>query len=109
MIIELVGIVASPKNRTELGKALSSLQELTRAEPGCLSCHMYQNWSDTNVLYIESRWATKDNLTQHIRSAKYKRLLLLMELGIEPPTIEFLTVNDIKGLDFIEATLQRSA
>jgi len=103
MIIELVGIVASTKNRTELGEALCSLLEPTRAEPGCLSCLIYQNWADTNVLYIESRWATLDNLINHIRSDKYKWLLLLMELGVEPPTIEFLTVSDVKGLDFIEA------
>jgi quinol monooxygenase YgiN len=106
MIIELVGIVASPKNGTELGKALSSLLGPTRAEPGCLSCLLYQDWFDTNVLYIESRWATLDNLIHHVRSDNYKRLLLLMELGAEPPNIEFLTVNDVKGLDFIETTRQ---
>lgn len=106
MIIELVGIVASPKNRTELGKALASLLEPTRAEPGCLSCLLYQNWSDANVLYIESRWATLDNLIHHICSDRYKWLLLLMELGVERPTIEFLTVSEVKGLDFIEANRQ---
>ena len=106
MIIELVGIVASPKNRTGVGKALCSLLAPTQAEPGCLSCLVLQNWSDANVLYIESRWATPDDLIHHIRSDRYKWLLLLMELGVERPTIEFLTVSEVKGLEFIEAARQ---
>jgi quinol monooxygenase YgiN len=103
MIIELVGIIASPRNRAELGRALSSLLGPTQAEPGCISCLLYQDWSDANVLYLESRWNTLSDLIQHIRSDRYKRLLLLMELGVETPTIEVLTVTDVRGLDFIEA------
>jgi quinol monooxygenase YgiN len=103
MIIELVGIIASPRNRAELGRALSSLLGPTQAEPGCISCLLYQDWSDANVLYLESRWNTLSDLIHHIRSDRYKRLLLLMELGVETPTIEVLTVTDVRGLDFIEA------
>lgn len=106
MIIELVGIVAPAEKRDELGKALSYLIVPTQVEPGCLSCLLYQDWSDANVIYIESRWETLSDLTQHICSDAYKRLLLLMELGAEPPAIEFLTVTEVRGLDFIE-TLRR--
>jgi quinol monooxygenase YgiN len=108
MIIELVGIVASPNNRAELGRALFSLLGQIRAEPGCKSCLLYQDWSDANVLYIESRWETLSDLKHHIRSEKYKWLLLLIELGVERPAIEFLTVTEVKGLDFIEATREVS-
>jgi quinol monooxygenase YgiN len=103
MIIKLVGIVTSPENREKLGRALSSLLGPTRVEPGCVSCMLYQDWSDANVLYIESRWNTADDLIQHIQSGEYKKLLHLMELGIEPPVVEVLTVSEAKGLDFIEA------
>jgi quinol monooxygenase YgiN len=106
MIIELVGIVAPPEKRDELCKVLSSWLEPTRVEPGCLSCLLYQDWSDANVLYIESRWETLNDLIYHIGSDRYKRLLLLMEMGVEQPTIEFLTVSEVRGLDFIEAIRQ---
>ena len=106
MFIELVGIVASPKNRVELGKALFSLLKNIQAEPGCISCLLYQDWSDGKALYIESRWEALNDLVQHIRSDRYKMLLLLMELGVERPAIEFLTVTEVKGLDFIEAARQ---
>jgi len=106
MIIGLVGIVASPEKREDLGRALFSLLGPIQVEPGCLSCILYQDWSDANVLYIESRWETLNDLIHHILSDTYKRLLLLIELGVEPPTIEFLTVSEVRGLDFIEAVRQ---
>lgn len=106
MIIELVGIVSSPEKSGELGRALSSLLGRTQVQPGCLSCLLYQDWSDENVLYLESRWETPNDLLHHIRSDSYKWLLLLIELGIEPPSIEFLTVSEVRGMDLIEVTRQ---
>ena len=101
MIIEWVGIVASPENRADLGRALRSLTGPTQVERGCMSCLTYQDWEDADVLYLETRWETFDHLINHIQSDSYKSLLRLMELGVEPPTIEFLTVNEIRGLDLI--------
>lgn len=102
MIVQIVGIVARPDNQGELGKALCSLLGPTQVEKGCLSCLLYQAWSNPNVLYIESRWETNADLIKHIRSDNYKRLILLMELGDEAPTVEFLTVTEVKGLEFIK-------
>jgi quinol monooxygenase YgiN len=106
MIIELVGIVAPSEKRDELCRALSSLIGQTQVEAGCLSCLLYQDWADENVLYIESRWDTLIDLIHHIGSDSYKRLLFLMEMGVEQPTIEFLAVSEVRGLDFIEAVRQ---
>jgi quinol monooxygenase YgiN len=106
MIIELLGFVASPDKRKDLSKALYSSLGPTRVEPGCVECRLYQDCSDTNTHYLESRWETSDDLIRHIRSDAFKRLLLLMELGAEAPSIEFFTVSDVKGLDFIEAARQ---
>ena len=44
----------------------------------------------------------REELLQHLRSQHYKRLLMLMDLGSEPPLIEFHTVTETKGLDLIE-------
>jgi quinol monooxygenase YgiN len=107
MIIELVGIVAPPEKREELGRALSYLLGPIQVEPGCLGCLLYRDWSDANVIHIESRWETLNDLTRHICSDAYKKILLLMELGAEPPAIEFLTVTEVRGLEFIEAVRRK--
>lgn len=107
MIIELLGFVAPPDKRTDLHQALHSLLGPTRVTPGCVECRLYQE-SDTKTHYLESRWETSDDLIRHIQSDAYKRLLLLMELGADAPSIEFLTVSDVKGLDFIQTARQKS-
>jgi quinol monooxygenase YgiN len=101
MVIAIVDIRASSKKYGELRKGLFSLSGPTEAEAGCKSCQLYQDTSDANVLRIETRWITQEDLLRHIRSYTYKRFLLLMELGSEQPTIEFYTVSELRGLDLI--------
>jgi len=105
MIIELLGFVAPPDKHTDLYMALFSSLGPTRVMPGCVGCRLYHE-ADTSTHYLESRWATVDDLIHHIRSDAYKRLLLLMELGATAPSIEFFTVSEVRGLDFIKAARQ---
>ena len=103
MIIQVVGIVAHPDMESELADALRALQEETGSTPGCMSCLLYQDWSSSSVLYLESRWEREEHLARYIASDTYKRLPALRDLLLEEPTIEFLKVTEKKGLDFIEA------
>jgi quinol monooxygenase YgiN len=107
MVIAIVAIKASSEKYGELRKALSSLSGPTEAEAGCKSCQLYQDVSDASVLRVETRWKTQGDLLRHIRSDTYKRLLLLMELGSEQPTIEFYTVSELRGLDLIREARER--
>jgi quinol monooxygenase YgiN len=108
MIIAIVAIRASSGKRDELRRALSSLSGPAEAEPGCTSWQLFQEVSDSNMLRVESRWKTQSDLFRHIRSDAYKKFLLLMELGAEPPTIEFYAVSELRGLDLIKAARQLS-
>ena len=103
MIIQVVGIVAHPDKESELAGALVTLKEETESKPGCMSCLLYQDWSSPSVLYLESRWEKEEHLVRYVASDTYKRLPGLKDLLLEEPTIEFLTVTERKGLDFIEA------
>jgi quinol monooxygenase YgiN len=108
MVIAIVDIKATSETREELRRALSSLSGPTEAEAGCTSCQLYQGVSEASVLRVESRWKEASDLLRHLRSDNYKRLLLMMELGVEAPTIEFFTVSELRGLDFIKAARERS-
>ncbi len=103
VVIEIVDIRAHPEKRDELRRALSSLAGPTEAEPGCTSCQLYQHVGDPGVLRVESYWKTETDFFRHIRSDAYKKFLLLMELGCEPPTVEFYTVSELRGLPLIQA------
>jgi quinol monooxygenase YgiN len=98
-IIEVVDIKSSPEKREELW----SLSGPTEAEPGCTSCQLYQPLADPNIVRVESHWRTQSDFYRHIRSDAYKKFLLLMELGCEPPTVEFYTVSESRGLGLVKA------
>lgn len=102
MIIEILGIFAAHGKLQELGKALASLVGPIQVQPGCLSCRLFTAWPNEDGLQMEARWDTQENLIRHLKSDIYKRLLLLMELSASPPTLEFLTVTEFRGLDLVE-------
>jgi quinol monooxygenase YgiN len=108
MVIAIVDIKSSLEKREELRQALCSLSGQTEAERGCTSCRLYQEVPDSGVLRIESRWIATSDLLRHIRSDSYKRMLLMMDMGIEPPSIEFYTVSAFRGLDLIYEARQLS-
>src|SRR5271154_6737353 len=95
MVIAIVDIKSSLEKREELRRALCSLLGQTEAERGCTSCQLYQQVPDSGLL-------------RHIRSDSYKRMLLLMELGVEPPSVEFYMVSAFRSLDLIYEARERS-
>lgn len=107
-IIEVVDIKTSPEKREELRRALSSLSGPTEAEPGCTRCQLYQPLSDPSVVRVESHWKTQSDFYRHIRSDAYKKFLVLMELGCEPPIVEFYTVSELRGLGLVKAARELS-
>jgi quinol monooxygenase YgiN len=102
MIIELMSMAVPQGKRQQLGSALASFVGPTQVQPGCLSCHLSQNWTDPDELRFESRWSSENDLIRHLKSDSYKQLLLLMELSTTRPQIEFFAVVKAQGLDLVE-------
>ncbi len=104
MIIESVRIAATPAKCEQLHRALAAWAGPTSVESGCLSCRIFKETGGRQAYCYQAQWKTQDDLLRHIRTEHYKRLLVLMELGTEPPLVEFHTVTETKGLDLIEST-----
>ena len=102
MIIESVRIVVKPAKREQLRRALAAWAGPTSVESGCVDCRILQEGGDRDALCYQAQWKSREELLQHLRSEHYKRLLMLMDLGSEPPVIEFHTVAETRGLDLIE-------
>ena len=51
---------------------------------------------------IEEVWKTQEDLDRHLRSEDYRHLLLVTEMALEPPEIQFKTVSHSAGLEIIE-------
>jgi quinol monooxygenase YgiN len=102
LIIESVQIAVKPPKREELQRALLAWLGPTEVEPGCLGCRILLETSGSHSFWYEARWRTEKDLTRHVRSDHYKRLLSLMDMGDEPPRIEFHTVAETAGIDLVQ-------
>lgn len=102
MIIELLRISVPRGKREEFANTLASMVAPIEAQPGCLSCRVFEVWPQRDGLLIEARWESQEYLVCYLRSQTYKRLLLLSELGVAPPSVEFFTVVEFRGLDLVE-------
>jgi quinol monooxygenase YgiN len=102
LIIENVRIVAREAVREQLRRALTAWAGPTEVESGCMNCLILQEGNEPYSFYYVAQWKTPEALMRHLRSEHYKRLLALMDLGDEPPVVEFHTVTETKGLDLIQ-------
>jgi quinol monooxygenase YgiN len=102
LIIENLRIVVRPAMREQLRRALTAWIGPTQVESGCMTCRILQEDSEPHSFYYIAQWKTSEDLMRHLRSEHYKRLLVLMDLGEEPPVVEFHTVTETKGLDLIQ-------
>jgi quinol monooxygenase YgiN len=78
------------------------LVEHCRYDPGCLSCYIYENHQEKNVLMLEEVWRSEEDLDLHLRSEEYRNLLLVLEMGAKQPEIRFDTISSSTGIETIE-------
>lgn len=108
MIIELLRISVPRGQTEEFARAVVALLGPTEVQPGCLACRVFQSCPEQEALLVEARWESREYLVCYLRSQIYKRLLLLAELGAAPPTVEFFTVVEFRGLDLVESARSSS-
>jgi quinol monooxygenase YgiN len=102
LIHATIRMTISPKKSGEALKILRSLVELCKDDPGCLSCHIYVDQQEKNVLMFEEVWRAEENLDLHIRSDEYRNLLLVLEMALKQPEIRFNTISSSTGIETIE-------
>ena len=102
MIQATVRMAIQSRKSGEALKILRSVVELCRDDPGCLSCHIYGDQEEKDVLVLEEVWRSKEDLDLHIRSDEYRNLLLVLEMALKQPEIRFDTISSSTGIETIE-------
>jgi quinol monooxygenase YgiN len=102
MILANVRMTISPQKRDEALRILRSTAEGNRVLPGCLSCRIYEDAQEDNVIMFEELWRNEEELEQHLRSEEYRKVLLLMEMALQPPEVRFNRVSSWSGIEIIE-------
>jgi len=103
VILVTLTLAPSPVQRQEMIDVLWLIIGPMRAQPGCLCCALYQEvGEDNHLLYMEA-WETKEQLERHMRSARYERLLTVMEASVRQPVLRYQTISEVAGLEYLEA------
>jgi len=102
MIQATVKVDLSPQKIDEALQILRSIIERIRAEAGCISCSVYQDTEDEQIIVLDEKWRSDEDLQRHLRSEEYKKVLLVMEMARTPPDIRFETITSTSGVETIE-------
>jgi quinol monooxygenase YgiN len=102
MVRSTIRMLIPPKKQKEALEILGSMTEQIQFEPGCISCRLYQDVQEECGLMFEEIWTNERDLQQHLRSDKYRRVLLVIEMAAEPPEIRFDLIAHSTGVETIE-------
>jgi quinol monooxygenase YgiN len=102
MVHATVRMVIPANERGEVLEILRSIAERTRLEQGCIGCDVYQAAEEDLAILVEELWKSEEDLERHLRSEEYRKLLLVVEMALEPPEIRFDAISHSTGFETIE-------
>jgi quinol monooxygenase YgiN len=102
MIQATIRMEIPPQKSSDALKVLRSMAETSGFQPGCLSCNIYGDLQEKNVLMLEEVWRSEEELNRHLRSEEYLNLLLVLEMSLKQPEIRFHTILSTSGIETIE-------
>jgi quinol monooxygenase YgiN len=95
------------ERETEALEILSSMSEQIKVEPGCIDCRLYRGIQSPNAILFEQSWNREEDVLKHLRTDRYAKILLVLEMAMEPPEVRFDCIHRSHGMEFI--TFARSS
>jgi quinol monooxygenase YgiN len=102
MILSSIRFSIPSKKRAEALKILKMAAEHCKILPECLSCHIYEDVHDINILMLRQTWRCKEDMEEYLRSNEYRNILLVMEMATTEPEVRFDAVSDSTGIETVE-------
>jgi quinol monooxygenase YgiN len=102
MVKAAIRMTIPAKRRDGVLEILSSVAERSRFEPGCIACRVYQDTEVESVIMLEQSWESREDLDRHLRSEEFRKVLLVVEMSLQPPEIRFDEISSSSGVEAIE-------
>lgn len=102
MIHATIRMTLPARKIKEAVEILLSVAERTRVQSGCISCRIYHEAEEENVIMLDEVWRTQEELERHLRSAEYRNVLLVVEMADKKPEIKFSEFTTSRGVETIE-------
>jgi quinol monooxygenase YgiN len=105
MIQAYLRMVAPPGKRAEFLDVLLCLKGPTEVLEECRACWVVQDADNDHALTYFVRWDCQENLAEHFRSERFRRLLPYIDMSVEFPEIDISGLDRLGGLDFLLGVL----
>jgi quinol monooxygenase YgiN len=102
MVRAAIRMMIPSGKREEMLKILGSITERARFEPGCISSGLYQGVGVKNLVLLEQFWRDEKALECHLQSEDYRRILLVVDMALEPPEVRFDAISQSTGFETVE-------
>ena len=104
MIVVRIAMNVLPEKQKELVQTILSMIGPLEKEAGCLSCALFCNVEDKNLLNLFEEWQTRKDLDRHLRSEMFSVLLGTKSLLCDPSQIQIHTVSHSERTESVNAT-----
>ena len=103
MMLFTLRITSFPTRRHDVLRALRTLAGVTGSRRGCLFADVLVDIDNPNEITWTEEWESEKDLSRHIASDEYRKLLAVMDMSMSRPEIRFHTVTQTAGMEFIAA------
>jgi quinol monooxygenase YgiN len=105
MIQACLRIVIPEPKRSEVLDVLRALRGPAEFSVGCRMCRVFQDVENGDGLTYLVQWDTRQDLEEHLRSERFRRLLPYIEMSMDPPEVEISDLDPLGGLELLVAVL----
>jgi quinol monooxygenase YgiN len=102
MILATLRMAIPVQKRAEALKILKSMVARNQAQPDCVFCRICEDALEDNVLQFEEMWRSEEEFERYLRSDKYHKVLLVLEMALKQPEIRFDIISSSTGIETIE-------
>ena len=102
MVLSTIRMTIPAEKQNDALRIIRSIVMHSRDDPGCLGYYLYKDIEDSNVLMLQGKWISEENLNLHVRTDDYRNLLLVLELSLKQPEVIFDTISSSTGIETIE-------
>lgn len=81
--------------------ALRALMRRSLQSAGCSAAHLAADVDEADVFWYSEDWQDVSALETRLQSEHFLQMLTLMETSASPPRLEFRTVGELRGLEYV--------
>jgi quinol monooxygenase YgiN len=97
-----VRLVAAPDRVDDIVRTLLRVVMLPAQQlPGCHFAQVYQRINEPHRVDYVEEWDDLAGLRPQLRCERFSRLLEVVEMAAEAPEVEFRSISETNGIDYV--------